>query len=66
MVMFKVRGGEGPPTCIARAEGSFNVMNKPHIALDCIEAVMQNDAREVYFLDRFLIKQWADWSCLVP
>jgi hypothetical protein len=54
------------PKCIARAESSYNENNRPHILMNCYDAIIQNDAREIYFLDRLNIKQWADWSCVFP
>lgn len=34
--------------------------------MNCFDAILQNDAREIFFLDNQNIKQWADWSCISP
>lgn len=54
------------PLCISRAEASYNMNNRPHIMMNCYDAILQNDAREIFFLDELNIKQWADWSCVAP
>jgi hypothetical protein len=34
--------------------------------MNCYDAILQNDAREIYVLTKLIIKQWADNSCVVP
>ena len=54
------------PQCMVRAENLYNFNNKPMILMNCYDAVMQNDAREIFFLDKLMIRQWADWMCVAP
>ena len=54
------------PQCVAKAEDSWNWNNRPHIMMNCYDAILFNDAREIYFLDNLMIKQWTDWSCMFP
>lgn len=54
------------PRCLSRAEGTFNMDNKPYLLMNCYDAILQNDAREVFVLDFQQIKQWSDSSCIGP
>jgi len=65
-VMFLKKDIGEIPLCISRAEASYYENNRPHILMNCYDALMQNDAREIYFLDELFVKQWADWSCMAP
>lgn len=44
------------PFCVSKAESSFNMNNRPHILQNCYDAILQNDGREIYFLDELTIK----------
>jgi hypothetical protein len=34
--------------------------------MDCLQALEQNDSREIYVLEEYQIQQWADRNCLLP
>jgi len=36
------------------------------ILMNCLDAILQNDSREIFFLQEFYIKQWTDKMCLSP
>jgi len=65
-VMLLQKKDDDFPKCLVRAESQYNFSNKPMVLMNCYEAVMQNDAREIFFLDQLLIKQWADNMCIAP
>jgi hypothetical protein len=51
------------PRCIARAEVGYYQSEKPFILMNCLDAILQNDSREAFFLNQLFIQQWADWMC---
>ena len=51
---------------MVRSEDQWNFENKPMILMNCYDAVMQNDSREIFWLDGLMFKQWADNLCVVP
>lgn len=44
------------PRCISRSEANYNKNNVPMVLMNCYEAILQNDGREIFFLDNFQIK----------
>ena len=62
--MFIEKSERKKPRCWATAETNFNVVPRVHILMNCMDALEQNDSREIYKLEGFQIKQWADDSCL--
>ena len=52
------------PRCIARSEIGYFQTDKPFMLMNCLQAILQNDSREIFFLDSLLIKQWQDNMCL--
>jgi len=62
--MFIEKSMRKVPRCWVSAETNFNVVPRPHILMDCINALEMNDSREIYKLEEYKIKQWADDSCL--
>jgi len=65
-VMFVKKEEDGAPQCLVRAENLYNFDNKPVVMMNCYDAVMQNDAREIFFLDKLMVRQWADSMCMAP
>ena len=43
------------PRCFASAESNFNIIPRPHLLMDCINAMEQNDSREIYILNEYQI-----------
>lgn len=54
--MFLKKKEGDVPECMVRAENMWNFQNKPMVMMNCYDAVMQNDAREIYWLDLLLIR----------
>ena len=44
------------PRCFASAESNFNVIPRPHLLMDCMNAMMMNDSREIYILQEYQIQ----------
>lgn len=64
--LFLEKSERKTPRCFASAESNFNVIPRPHLLMDCITAMEQNDSREIYILNEYSIQQWADNNCLRP
>jgi hypothetical protein len=64
--MFLQKKEGDVPMCMVRAENLYNFNAKPMVMMNCFDAVMQNDAREIFFLDKLMVRQWADWMCVAP
>jgi len=44
------------PRCLARAEVGYYETEKPFILMNCLDAILQNDSREAFFLDWLFIR----------
>jgi hypothetical protein len=64
--MFLQKKDPEIPMCMIRAEALYNFNNKPMVLTNCYEAVMQNDAREIFYLEQLMVRQWADNMCIAP
>lgn len=62
--MFIEKSERKVPRCWSTAENNFNVVPRPHILMDCMHALEQNDSREIYLLQEYEIQQWADKKCV--
>ena len=44
------------PRCLARSEIGYYETEKPFILMDCLDAILQNDSREAFFLDYLYVR----------
>jgi len=51
--MFLEKSERKIPRCWATAETNFNVVPRVHILMNCMDALEQNDSREIYKLEGF-------------
>ena len=51
---------------MSRAEGIYETNNQPMILMNCYDAILQADAREIFFLSHLNIMQYMDSSCIWP
>jgi hypothetical protein len=51
--MILEKSSDDIPKCLSRAEASYNENNRPHILMNCYDATIFNDAREIYFLNMY-------------
>lgn len=51
--MFIEKSERKTPRCWASAESTFNVVPRPHLLMDCVNALEQNDSREIYLLEQY-------------
>jgi hypothetical protein len=54
--MFLEKSMRKIPRCWVSAETNFNVVPRPHILIDCMNALEMNDSREIYKLEEYKIK----------
>lgn len=55
--MLMEKGTTKPPRCVSKSERvDGEIMNKPYLFMSCFDAIIQNDAREVFILEHKTIK----------
>jgi hypothetical protein len=59
-VMILEKSSTGIPRCLARAEVGYYQTEKPMILMNALDAIIQNDSREIFYLDKLFVRQWYD------